>query len=457
MSSSDVAVLAEQARVFAKAGQREQAIVAYQRLLTTAPTDVVALTYLGTTLFDLQRYDEGRDYFQRLLACKIERARLLQVVKLLGRVGQMYAMPLRVMRAENSLNVLPLESVTKAGKSVHDCAPTVIPGGTTLTVLPGGEHHVTAKFSGIGAVLLKVDGEALWPDVLLSGGALIDINCGYKTLELAGHLDGNFPVKASAAAGALQFDVQETKAVTIDEPIGVLTAVSNYSSWILGQIPRLHLYKMASPRLKIALHGDARPFHLQSLASLGIGEDQIIRIDPSSSLRAREMYYATPTFLNQNIAFACLEPLRDTAEQYAEPGEGRSLYIARSALGPDHDRLIRNETEIEAILQSRGFEIIHPQHLSFAEQARLFASARRIVAPFGAAWANAVFCKPGVKACMIRTKQTPEFDRLLQWVRADSYYVTPERTKAREGNIESRAFEFTVNPQHIAAFVAATE
>ena len=54
--------------------------------------------------------------------------------------------------------------------------------------------------------------------------------------------------------------------------------------------------------------------------------------------------------------------------------------------------------------------------MSFAEQVMAFAGAKRIVAPFGAALASSVFCDPRVQTCVIRTKNTPEFDRIYQWL-----------------------------------------
>jgi capsular polysaccharide biosynthesis protein len=48
-------------------------------------------------------------------------------------------------------------------------------------------------------------------------------------------------------------------------------------------------------------------------------------------------------------------------------------------------------------LRGLGFTVVAPETLSFAEQARLFAGAEAVVAPHGAALANAVFCRPGTR------------------------------------------------------------
>ena len=55
---------------------------------------------------------------------------------------------------------------------------------------------------------------------------------------------------------------------------------------------------------------------------------------------------------------------------------------------------------IEA-LEGLGFSPIQPDKLSFDEQALTFAEAEVIVCEFGAAMANAMFCRPGTKVVEI--------------------------------------------------------
>jgi capsular polysaccharide biosynthesis protein len=52
-------------------------------------------------------------------------------------------------------------------------------------------------------------------------------------------------------------------------------------------------------------------------------------------------------------------------------------------------------TAFEDKLRTLGFTVCRPEDMSFAEQVKLFRSARVIVASHGAALANAVFCRQG--------------------------------------------------------------
>ena len=49
------------------------------------------------------------------------------------------------------------------------------------------------------------------------------------------------------------------------------------------------------------------------------------------------------------------------------PGQGRRIWLSRSQLTDDR-ALVCNEAELEAILERRGWQVIHPQTLSVTEQ-----------------------------------------------------------------------------------------
>ncbi len=102
---------------------------------------------------------------------------------------------------------------------------------------------------------------------LLSGDTLIDSNNGYGSLEIVGLSQNDQALRVKTVDGKLRFQLTDAHdRMEVTEPVGVLTAVPNYSAWLLGELPRIALYKKLSPEIKIALHGDARHFHFQSLA-----------------------------------------------------------------------------------------------------------------------------------------------------------------------------------------------
>lgn len=60
-------------------------------------------------------------------------------------------------------------------------------------------------------------------------------------------------------------------------------------------------------------------------------------------------------------------------------------------------RRLVNSQQIENLLFQHGFSLIDPGKLTFHEQVALFAQAKVIIGPTGAAMANAIFCQPGTE------------------------------------------------------------
>jgi capsular polysaccharide biosynthesis protein len=67
------------------------------------------------------------------------------------------------------------------------------------------------------------------------------------------------------------------------------------------------------------------------------------------------------------------------------------------------NRVLVNEIELILRLSALGFRIVSPETLSFPEQIRLFAEARVVIGPGGAAMFNCVFCRPGAAVVTIES------------------------------------------------------
>jgi capsular polysaccharide biosynthesis protein len=68
-----------------------------------------------------------------------------------------------------------------------------------------------------------------------------------------------------------------------------------------------------------------------------------------------------------------------------------------------------NEHEVEAAFVESGFEIVRPETLTLAEQARLFAEAVVIAGASGAAMTNLLFCLPETRVLCLMPKEWREF------------------------------------------------
>lgn len=85
------------------------------------------------------------------------------------------------------------------------------------------------------------------------------------------------------------------------------------------------------------------------------------------------------------------------------PAGGR-IYLARK---PNQlKKRLLNYAEIEAIARQKGFDIVYPQDLTFAEQLRISRSAEVILGPEGSAMFWAFFSRPGTRACVLSPEHT---------------------------------------------------
>lgn len=82
---------------------------------------------------------------------------------------------------------------------------------------------------------------------------------------------------------------------------------------------------------------------------------------------------------------------------------GRRVYLSRTHL-PDHYRGADNEPEIEHLVRAVGFDVVHPQELSLAEQVDLMTSASAVAGCDGSALHLAAFARPGTTLLAIDSR-----------------------------------------------------
>ncbi len=81
-------------------------------------------------------------------------------------------------------------------------------------------------------------------------------------------------------------------------------------------------------------------------------------------------------------------------------GEGKYSRIYLSRKNCRNQRLI-NAQEVEALFRGKGYQVIYPEELTFAEEVAIFHGADIIAGPTGAAFTNLVYCKEGAKVIAI--------------------------------------------------------
>ncbi len=178
----------------------------------------------------------------------------------------------------------------------------------------------------------------------------------------------------------------------------------NYYHWmllILTRIEALRARGLLVGGRKLLLPAELSGWMRASLAAIGIGDEQVLPYGADDDLHLHDAVVASPLdFASPSL----VEGLRQTLWRHAgldpaaPPEATRLLYISRRGEGR---RPLVEEARIQRSAEAMGFEAVAPETLTLAEQVRLFASARGIAGPPGAAYTNLVWAGPGTRVLSI--------------------------------------------------------
>lgn len=174
-----------------------------------------------------------------------------------------------------------------------------------------------------------------------------------------------------------------------------ITHARNYHLWIHFALPRLLFWERLPDRANVvALVPDEAPRFITDALDLYRARQPEFRYEKvsRSNLTLDRLIVAEPMSVEDLPNPLSVEWLRRTFLPAAPSVAGRSILISRKGA---LEREILNEDELLATLRPLGFERFDPANATFEEQIRVFSSARRIVAPHGAALATLAFAPSG--------------------------------------------------------------
>ncbi len=201
--------------------------------------------------------------------------------------------------------------------------------------------------------------------------------------------------------GALRVKIRESGGdpALVEQPSFCLASRfthHNYYHWMVEALPRLQFLDCLPDGSKIPLIFPApgpKPFHLASLAALGI-RNPIVAVN-ARLVKFKRLYVST--FLDPGaITARQVDWLRarlfPNAVKAGWSERPRRIYVSRRDANA---RNLVNETEAAATLAALGFETVVPGTLPLERQIQTFASADIVVATHGAGNTNTAFCRPG--------------------------------------------------------------
>lgn len=195
---------------------------------------------------------------------------------------------------------------------------------------------------------------------------------------------------------------------------------SNYAHWLTEVLPRIAVFCSLSEYRGVPIIIDSL-LHKNIISTLNyvVGTDrEIFTLSRGASVKVDVLCMVSATgyipfdwrkggsknpgdhsqgrFSSSSLKLVqeALSPYWESCKERATP---HKIYLRRDSAV----RSVTNESEISEILFANGYVAVEPEKMTFLEQVILFANAIEIVAPSGAALANAIFCRPNTKICIL--------------------------------------------------------
>ena len=156
---------------------------------------------------------------------------------------------------------------------------------------------------------------------------------------------------------------------------------------------------------------DLKPFALDFLKAFGITRNDIYLLDGPTLLK--NVTVASQSYiLERGVASSAFAVWRQISDFNSGGPTSRRIYVSRSTWAKQ--RVLLNEREVEKLFARYGFEIIHPENQSIAEQVSLFRGAEFIAGPSGSAMYNCVYSvKKGARLILASAKFVTSNDALI--------------------------------------------
>lgn len=219
----------------------------------------------------------------------------------------------------------------------------------------------------------------------------------------------------------------------------------------LGRLWGWREAKEQYPELRLLLSteqkgGRPKDFQRSLLHAYGINDDDIVCID--RPVRVDHLVGVSPMFHNGKYVHPELTQVWATIGSRLVPDPGpseRSIFVSRP---PDLQRSCRNGPEVEAVFRDAGFEVVRPELLTIADQARLFAEARVVAGYGGSGLFGSIFARrPGVRIVIGSETYNATNEWLIAGVQGGEYhhfYGRADLAHPKEGwSVEAFHSDFT--------------
>jgi glycosyl transferase family 61 len=250
------------------------------------------------------------------------------------------------------------------------------------------------------------------------GAVLLDFQ-GQELDRVDEQLQLDLPILQASKEG-VWITTSQVELMELDEAFMLLGPNTlQFGHWIWEYMPKYVAATMSAAisGVPVLIDSNMPESHRQFLRLVVPAGTEIVEVPTFMSVRVRRLWCA-PTLSYVALYLKSLDPLWPTyqiappdrfaavfremwrrMEQALSAKSGpERIFLARK---PDQHRKLVNNSVIELAAQERGFVLVYPQDLDFADQMNLVRNARRIVGSEGSALFLGFFASPGTKLCIL--------------------------------------------------------
>jgi hypothetical protein len=184
--------------------------------------------------------------------------------------------------------------------------------------------------------------------------------------------------------------------------------VGNFGHWMLDWAPQIVALWTLAPDATFLMPQASAWFHTATLAQMGLDARRLVPWDGSPVECGRLLAFESDGRMGGGRPLSPLMEVRRRLAPVSPAGGHRRIYVSRRD-APKKRRWIANESDVEALFRSRGFEILVMRDCPFDEQVRLFSEARVVAGVNGGGLTDIVFSPGGIDVIVLLS------DTLIRW------------------------------------------
>jgi capsular polysaccharide biosynthesis protein len=190
-----------------------------------------------------------------------------------------------------------------------------------------------------------------------------------------------------------------------------LRKLRNFSHWLLDCLPQVVALLTVAPQARFLLPPTVKEFQRSTLALAGLSPEQVVSWDGAPIRAGRVLIFESDGRAGGGRPLSgLLEMRRRIAEGPSASGSRRTrrIYVSRRDAKAKR-QWATNEAGVEALFESRGFDILCPTDYPLDELMRIFREAAIVAGLNGAGLAHIFFSSPGTHVIVLLT------DSLIRW------------------------------------------